>query len=87
MKVPSDNPIVASDKLAGRNSPSGCVAVAAFEAMSAGNRKTDVIRGCASRSDAQNPESILIAFPQWGKWIPACAGTTRKDNGFPLSRE
>src|SRR6185437_5005946 len=33
MKVPSDNPIVASGRLAGRNSPKDGVALAAFEAM------------------------------------------------------
>src|SRR5690348_5021730 len=35
MKVPSDNPIVASGRLAGRNSPKDWVVVAAFEAMEA----------------------------------------------------
>src|SRR6185437_249692 len=33
MKVPSDNPIVASGRLAGRDSPKDWVALAAFEAM------------------------------------------------------
>jgi hypothetical protein len=33
MKVPSDNPIVASGRLAGRNSPKDWIAVAALEAI------------------------------------------------------
>jgi hypothetical protein len=33
MKVPSERPIVASDRLAGRNSPNDGTVVAAFEAM------------------------------------------------------